>query len=263
MISFLECKDFKEEYIDEFNSARKTRNKSCQHFEINMKLYSNKGKFLKYTIRFTCKFCKNDCLNEFNENNKSFKYECIKCKNSILFRYINTLEDTVNLETIKKPNEEDNNKKFDFNEINKHDVELIHSQVNAKFPQKESNIKDNNEAKLKIYETQKIYKTPNNSDAKLKIYQTPNISDYIPAPACQNNNSDVNKKVKIKFVFNDSKDHIELNPSISMEKQFDIIQKKFNFQDQKKIYLNGDEIDYKMPLSEIKCIDKLTFEIDN
>ena len=115
IISFLKCKDFKEEYIDEFNSKRKTRNKSCQHFEINMKLYSNNGKFQKYTITFTCKFCKNKCVNEFNENNKNFKYECIKCKNSILFNYANTLEDTVNLNTIKKHYEEDNHKKFNFN----------------------------------------------------------------------------------------------------------------------------------------------------
>ena len=47
-----------------------------------------------------------------------------------------------------------------------------------------------------------------------------------------------------------------------MEQQYDIIQKKFNFQDKKKIYLNGVEIDYKKSLSEIKCLDKLTLEIE-
>ena len=286
MISSLECIDFKEEYTDEFDSSRKVRNKSCQHFEINMKLYSNKGKFKKYSITFTCKFCQNDIVNEFYENSKRFVFECIKCKNSICFSYINTLEDTVNPELIKKPEKKDNNKKFDFNEINKHDEELIFNQVNAKFPLN----KGNNEAEVKIYKTPsfqpepKIYKTPHNLDPKKppnsysypkpKIYQTPTPNqkvndglrtpDGIPAPVCENinNNSDAIKKVKIKFVFNDSNNHIELNPSISMEQQYDIIQKKFEFQDKKKIYLNGEEIDYKTPLSEIKNIDKYTLEID-
>lgn len=287
MISSLECIDFKEEYTDEFDSSRKVRNKSCQHFEINMKLYSNQGKFKKYSITFTCKFCQNDIVNEFYENNKRFEYECIKCKNSICFNYINTLEDTVNPELIKKPNKKDNNKKFDFNEINKHDEELIFNQVNAKFPLN----KVNNEAEVNIYKTPsfqpepKIYKTPNNlypkkppnnySYPKPKIYQAPNqkvndgvhAPDGIPAPVCENiqkkinNNSDPIKKVKIKFFFNDSNNHIELNPSISMEQQYDIIQKKFDFQDKKKIYLNGEEIDYKKPLSEIKYLDQYTLEI--
>jgi hypothetical protein len=366
MISSLDCIDFREEYTDEFDSSRKVRNKNCQHFEINMKLYSNKGKFKKYTITFTCKFCKNDCVQEFYDNEKRFEYECIKCKNRIVFSYINTLDDTVNPETTKKPDKGDNNKKFDFNEINKHDKELIYNQVNAKFPLN----KENNEAKLNIYKTPsfqpepkiyqipnnphnnysdsnlkiyqtpnnphnnysdtnlKIYQTPNNphnnysdsnlkiyqipnnppnnysdsnlkiyhisnnphnnySDPKLKIYQTPNnppnnysdpklniyqnpnqkVNDDIPAPTCQNiqntinNKSNAIKKVKIKFVFNDSNNHIELNPSISMEQQYDIIQKKFDFKGKKKIYFNGEEIDYKKPLSEIKCLDKYTFEI--
>ena len=46
-----------------------------------------------------------------------------------------------------------------------------------------------------------------------------------------------------------------------MEQQYDIIQKKFEFQGKKKIYLNGEEIDIKKPLSEIKCLDKFTLEI--
>jgi hypothetical protein len=93
------------------------------------------------------------------------------------------------------------------------------------------------------------------------------VNDDIPAPTCQNiqntinNKSNAIKKVKIKFVFNDSNNHIELNPSISMEQQYDIIQKKFDFKGKKKIYFNGEEIDYKKPLSEIKCLDKYTFEI--
>ena len=323
MISSLECIDFKEEYTDEFDSSRKVRNKSCQHFEINMKLYSNQGKFKKYSITFTCKFCQNDIVNEFYENNKRFKYECIKCNNSICFSYINTLEDTVNPELIKKPDKKDNYKKFDFNEINKHDEELIFNQVNAKFPLNKGNneakvniyktpssqpepkiyktpnipqtniIKENNEAKVIIYKTPsfkpqpKNYKTPNNPDPMPKknqhpknppdkysspmyeICQTPNqnVNDGGPAPVCENiqnkinNNSDVIKKVNIKFVFNDSNNHIELNPSISMEQQYDKIQKKFEFNDKKKIYLNGEEIDYKTPLSEIKCLDKCILEI--
>ena len=255
-----------------------------------MKLYSNKGKFKKYSITFTCKVCQNDIVNEFYENNKRFVFECIKCKNSICFSYINTLEDTVNPELIKKPDKKDNNKKFDFNEINKHDKELIFNQVNAKFPLN----KGNNEAEVKIYTTPsfqpepKIYKTPNNLDPKKppnsysypkpKIYQIPNQKvndgvpspDDIPAPVCENiqkkinNNSDAIKKVKIKFLFNYSNTQIiELNPSISMEQQYDIIQKKFEFKDQKKIYINTVEIDYKAPLSEIKCLDKCTLEISD
>ena len=38
---------------------------------------------------------------------------------------------------------------------------------------------------------------------------------------------------------------IELNLSISMEQQYDIIQKEFNFKNKKKICLNIDEIDLK------------------
>ena len=280
MISSLECIDFKEEYTDEFDSSRKVRNKSCKHFEINMKLYSNKGKFKKYSITFTCKFCQNDIVKEFYENNNRFEYGCLKCKNSIRFSYINTLEDTVNPELIKKPDKKDNNKKFDFNEINKHDEDLISNQVNAKFPLN----KGNNEAKVNIHKIPsfqpkpKLYKTPDNPDPNKSqepknppnnySYPNQNVNDGVAAPACENkqnkinNNSDVIKTLKIKFVFNDSNNHIELNPSISMEQQYDIIQKKFDFQDKKKIYLNGEEIDYKTPLSKIKCLDQYTLEID-
>ena len=281
MISSLECIDFKEEYTDEFGSSRKVRNKSCQHFEINMKLYSNKGKFKKYTITFTCKFCKNDFVKEFYDNKKRIAYECIKCKNRIIFSYKNKLEDTVNPETEKKSDKGDiiNNQvnpKFSLNkENNEAKLNIFktpsfqpepktyktpnnppknYSDSKLKIYQTSNqNMNDDNGAKLNIFKTPsfqpepKIYKTPNNppnsySDPKLKLYQTSNqnMNDDMPAPTFQNiqntinNNSDAIKKVKIKFVFNDSSDHIELDPSISMEQQYDIIQKKFNFQDKKK-----------------------------
>ena len=74
------------------------------------------------------------------------------------------------------------------------------------------------------------------------------MNDDIPAPTCQNiqntinNKSNAIKKVKIKFVFNDSNNHIELNPSISMEHKYYIIQKKLYYKSKKKIYFNIKKI---------------------
>ena len=277
MISSIECKDFRKEYTDEFNCSRKVRNEACNHYEINMKLLSSKGKFQKYKIRFTCKGCQEESEEEFNYNSRTFQYECIKCHYpKIEFRYINTLEDQTTPEDIKKSKREyiEENNSFK-NEINKFDREYINNQVRGN--QENHKWKYYNTPEQKLYKT---FKTPDdfsqkeefhndlNNKQKKKEYQTPNYLNKDCAPVCYENNnikskSDVNTKTKIKFNFKDSINQVELDPYIPIDEQYSIIQDKLNFKDKKKIYFNGVELNLKKPFSEIKKFDKFVFEVED
>ena len=121
MITSIECSDFEKQYLDDFDCKTKSRNESCKHYEIYMKLYAKDGKFEKYKITFCCKRCSNEFEHIFSENSKRFEHQCLKCKNSIIFSYINTLEDQVNQEELnrkkRKENEEEYNK-YKFNIYN-------------------------------------------------------------------------------------------------------------------------------------------------
>lgn len=306
MISSIECSDFRKEYHDDFESLRKVRNESCQHYEITMKLFAKNGKFEKYKVTFSCKKCGKDDDNVFTENAKRIEYQCIKCKNSIIFSYINTLEDKVTAEEINRINNEDieeeynkykinnfeilsdknvggrnsnqndnndnnsdnmnkynnnnnrNNNSNTYNNINNNQHNFLTSSYN--------NNNYNNRSNLRIFKTPLNYDINNNNNHNNQSNSMANQTKYnygIPAsPSFNNINNDSSNRKTFTFVYKNKLAKIKLNPLLSLDVQYDIIQKELNFTTKKKILFNSEEIELKKPLIEIKDSERIEFEID-
>ena len=142
MISSIRCNDFKEEYKDNFSTTKKIRNKECNHYEVSMYLFANNGRFKKYKITFQCKKCEKEEEKEFTENEKIFEYKCPNCQIPIIFSYINTLEDKVDPEELKKKNQKKNEEVFS-NKINNYE-KLINNEVFGRNKKEECNFEYKN-----------------------------------------------------------------------------------------------------------------------
>lgn len=253
MITYLKCDDFKEkQYLDELDESYIfVRKEECQHYAINMKRKLN-GQNIKFEITVDCKKCQLVTRQDFYKSKGEFIFNCPGCGCCKMnFRYYNSNTDEIQGEEeihIKLP--EEKNKEKDSQAINiglsQFEEDLVKGGGNK----------------------EKIYRTPDNQNENNNHF-----FEFAPPPASKslinykpvnnNNNNDKGKEVSITFFYNEEKYEMKFSNLDSIEKKYDIIQEKCNFQDKKYFYLNGEYLDIKKLFKDYDVVDRIYIEISD
>ena len=288
MITYLKCDDFKEkQYLDELDeSFIFVRKEECQHYAINMKRKLNGQKY-KFEITVDCKKCQRVTRQDFYKSKGEFIFNCPNCGCCKMnFKYYNSNTDEIEgQEEIHIILPEEKKKEKDSQVIN-----IGLSQYK-------------NDKLLAGEEGKKIYKTPDNNNQVFEFPAPPvsnslinnnqyykpvnnnnnnfnnnsnnaNSMNNIPIGDNSNNNisnnnnnsnnnNDKGKEVTISFFYNDKKYEMKFNNLDSIEKKYDIIQEKCNFQGIKYFYINGKDIDIKNPLKYYGIVSDSGIEISD
>ena len=288
MITYLKCDDFKEkQYLDELDeSFIFVRKEECQHYAINMKRKLNGQKY-KFEITVDCKKCQRVTRQDFYKSKGEFIFNCPNCGCCKMnFKYYNSNTDEIEgQEEIHVMLPEEKKKEKDSQVINiglsqyKND-KLLAGEEGKKIyktpdnnnqvfefpapPVSNSLINNNNINNNQYYKpvnnNNNNFNNNSNNANSMNIIPNSDISNNNISNNNNNcnNNNDKGKEVTITFVYNEEKYEMKFSNLDSIEKKYDIIQEKLNFQGIKYFYYNEVNLDIKKPLTDYD----ITFDVD-